>query len=275
MQTSGQDQEAPQPQQEGQKIQTVQRQKTAVSRKFRRITRKSPHGEIVSITRIPVDEDGNQIGPQITEYEASESVVDKPDSTGSVSQFPQSRVSVVKNLRQIVRKVPVARQPQQQQQQQQQVKLRDISQMDQSGGQQQPPQQVKIVKRTVLSSGETPSQTSSTGRRIVTSTTSAGGRGSVRVGTGIRRVVTAGPPTSTNQDLPTVQLCDLPSNLTLSDINQMVADAGVGQPVSVDYIPGSRECMLRFQVAEVAAKFSQKINRRMVNMSFIRASAIL
>lgn len=44
---------------------------------------------------------------------------------------------------------------------------------------------------------------------------------------------------------------------------------------SVEYIPGSRECMLRFQVAEVAAKFSQKINRRMVNMSFIRASAIL
>lgn len=95
VQTTGQDQEAPQPQQEGQKIQTVQRQKTAVSRKFRRITRKSPHGEIVSITRIPVDEDGNQIGPQITEYEASESVVDKPDSTGSVSQFPQVMFEVL------------------------------------------------------------------------------------------------------------------------------------------------------------------------------------
>lgn len=76
------------------------------------------------------------------------------------------------------------------------------------------------------------SQTSSTGRRIVTSTSSAGGRGgAIRMGTGIRRVVTAGPTASTNQDLPTVQLCDLPSNLTLSDINQMVADAGVGQPM--------------------------------------------
>lgn len=39
--------------------------------------------------QIPVDEDGNQIGPQITEYEASESGADKPDSTASVPQFQQ------------------------------------------------------------------------------------------------------------------------------------------------------------------------------------------
>lgn len=278
--TAGQDQEPPAPtQQEGQKIQTVQqRPKTSVSRKFRRITRRSPHGAIMSITRIPVDEDGNQIGPQITEYEATDASTEKPDSAASLPPFQQSRVSVVKNSRQIVRKVPVARQPQQQQQQpQHQVKLREIPSMDQGGGQQQQAQQVKVVKRTIVSSGEMQSQMGSAGRRIVTTTSAQamGRSGPVLRGTiGIRRVVTAGSSAS-NEDLPTVHLCDLPSNLTLSDINQIVADAGVGQPVSVDYIPGSRECMLRFQVAEVAARFSQKINRRMVNMSFIKASAIL
>lgn len=56
VQTTGQDQEAPPAtQQEGQKIQTVQqRPKTSVSRKFRRITRRSPHGDIVSITRVGI-----------------------------------------------------------------------------------------------------------------------------------------------------------------------------------------------------------------------------
>lgn len=72
----------------------------------------------------------------------------------------QSRVSVVKNSRQIVRKVPVSRQPQQQQQQQpqHQVKLREIPSLDQGGSQQQQAQQVKVVKRTVVSSGEMQSQ---------------------------------------------------------------------------------------------------------------------
>ena len=79
------------------------------------------------------------------------------------SEF-QSHVSVVKNLRQIVRKIPVTRERQQQQQQQQQqqhqqqIKLREMSQIDQPGGQQQSGQQVKVLKRTVLSSGEAPSQ---------------------------------------------------------------------------------------------------------------------
>lgn len=73
----------------------------------------------------------------------------------------------------------------------------------------------------------------SAGRRIVTTTsTQAGSRsGPVLRGRGIRRIVTAAPTTTSTEDLPTVQLCDLPSNLTLSDINQIVADAGVGQPV--------------------------------------------
>lgn len=77
-------------------------------------------------------------------------------------------------------------------------------------------------------------QMGSAGRRIVTTTTMSGGGhgGQVLRGSGIRRVVTAGlGASSATQDLPTVQLCDLPSNLTLSDINQIVADAGVGQPV--------------------------------------------
>lgn len=74
----------------------------------------------------------------------------------------------------------------------------------------------------------------SAGRRIVTTTSAQamGRSGAVLRGRGIRRVVTAGPSATTStEDLPTVQLCDLPSNLTLSDINQIVADAGVGQPV--------------------------------------------
>lgn len=88
------------------------------------------------------------------------------------------------------------------------------------------------------------------GRRIVTTTSvQPGGRsGVVLRGRGIRRVVTAGPSTtSSSQDLPTVQLCDLPSNLTLSDINNIVADAGVGQPVVSTFhcyvfLKGKRSC---------------------------------
>lgn len=69
----------------------------------------------------------------------------------------QARLSVVKNARQIVRKVPVTRQLQPQPQQQQ-VKLREIPATEQPGSQQQPAQQVKVVKRTVVSAGEMPSQ---------------------------------------------------------------------------------------------------------------------
>lgn len=54
-----------------------------------------------------------------------------------------------------------------------------------------------------------------------------------RPSAGIRRVITASSTSKSSDapDLPTVQLCDLPTNLTLSDINQMVANAGVGQPL--------------------------------------------
>ncbi|KAK8725615.1 hypothetical protein OTU49_010647, partial [Cherax quadricarinatus] len=137
---------------------------------------------------------------------------------------------------------------------------------------------VKFVKRTVVSS-DVSSQSNTAGRRIVTAGTQQSVSGGVvhRPGGGIRRVIssTSSSKSADGHDLPTVQLCDLPTNLTLSDINQMVANAGVGQPLSVDYVPGSQECIITFRVPEVAAKFYQKINRRMVNMSFIRAKMIL
>lgn len=130
-----------------------------------------------------------------------------------------------------------------------------------------------------------------------------------RPGSGIRRVITQTPASQTGntEGYHTVHLCDLPTNLTLTDITQMVNSAGVGQPLvsrnfsrcfsvskqwqfvlpigylfrltfsswfsfqGVDYVSGSRECVITFHQSEVAAKFYQKINRRMVNMSFIRA----
>lgn len=54
-----------------------------------------------------------------------------------------------------------------------------------------------------------------------------------RPGSGIRRVITQTPASQTgNTDgYHTVHLCDLPTNLTLTDITQMVNSAGVGQPL--------------------------------------------
>nr|XP_027207590.1 uncharacterized protein LOC113800978 [Penaeus vannamei] len=129
----------------------------------------------------------------------------------------------------------------------------------------------------VVSTGDVSSQSNQAGRRIVTTGAPKGNNSSSntvhRPGSGIRRVITQTPASQTGntEGYHTVHLCDLPTNLTLTDITQMVNSAGVGQPLGVDYVSGSRECVITFHQSEVAAKFYQKINRRMVNMSFIRA----
>lgn len=258
-----------------QKIQTVQRQPVTSMRKtlYRRITRKNAKGEVISVKKIPVDESGEQIGEPITEYLKTD-VIENPQTIPVVShQQVQERVPMVKTVRQIVRKVPV---PQVNAEVHQANQLRILRHKKRQQQLQQAQQSIKVVKRTVITPGDFVSlHPKPVTRRVIQTAISQPGTSEdmIQPGSGIRRVV-AGSKSLTESDLPTVQLSDLPTNLTLGDVNQMVANAGVGQPMSVSYVPGSGECYVSFRSAEIAAKFYHKMNRRMVNMSFIKANML-
>ncbi|KAK7065725.1 hypothetical protein SK128_007971, partial [Halocaridina rubra] len=247
-----------------QNIQTVDRQPVTNMRKtlYRRITRKNAKGEIISVKKIPVDEHGEQIGEPITEYQKSDMIEEQHRIPVVSHQQVQERVPVVKTVRQIVRKVPV---PQVHAEVEQANQVRIMRQKKRQQLQQQGQQAIKVVKRSVMAAGDFGTTTGKQAvRRIMQTGTAQAGTsdGSNQRSQGIRRVITSSKPL-TESDLPTVQLCDLPTNLTLGDVNQMVANAGIGQPMSVSYVPGSGECYVSFRSAEIAAKFYHKMNRRM------------